>query len=43
MESIYHEFALLLMVSAVIGAIAVRLRQPLLVAYIVVGIVVDNG
>jgi len=40
MESIYHEFALLLMVSAVIGAIAVRLRQPLLVAYIVVGIVV---
>ncbi|OGU21990.1 MAG: sodium:proton exchanger [Hydrogenophilales bacterium RIFOXYD1_FULL_62_11] len=40
MNSIYHEFALLLMVSAVIGAIAVRLRQPLLVAYIVVGIVV---
>jgi Kef-type K+ transport system membrane component KefB len=40
MDSIYHEFALLLMVSAVIGAIAVRLRQPLLVAYIVVGIVV---
>jgi len=40
MESIYHEFALLLMVSAVIGAIAVRLRQPLLVAYIIVGIVV---
>ncbi|MDP3220044.1 MAG: hypothetical protein Q8S73_38445 [Deltaproteobacteria bacterium] len=39
MDSIYHEFALLLlMVSAVIGAIAVRLRQPLLlVAYIVVG------
>lgn len=43
MESIHHEFALLLMVSAVIGAIAVRLRQPLLAAYIVVGIVVDNG
>jgi Kef-type K+ transport system membrane component KefB len=40
MDSIYQEFALLLMVSAVIGAIAVRLRQPLLVAYIVVGIVV---
>jgi Kef-type K+ transport system membrane component KefB len=40
MESIYHEFALLLMVSALVGAIAVRLRQPLLVAYIVVGIVV---
>ena len=40
MNSIYQEFALLLMVSAVIGAIAVRLRQPLLVAYIIVGIVV---
>jgi Kef-type K+ transport system membrane component KefB len=40
MDSIYHEFALLLMVSALVGAIAVRLRQPLLVAYIVVGIVV---
>jgi Kef-type K+ transport system membrane component KefB len=40
MDSIYHEFALLLMVSALVGAIAVRLRQPLLVAYIIVGIVV---
>lgn len=40
MDSIYHEFALLLMVSALVGAVAVRLRQPLLVAYIVVGIVV---
>lgn len=40
MNSIYQEFALLLMVSAVVGAFAVRLRQPLLVAYIVVGILV---
>jgi len=40
MDSIYHEFALLLMVSALVGAVAVRLRQPLLVAYIIVGIVV---
>lgn len=40
MNSLYQEFALLLMVSALIGAIAVRLRQPLLVAYIVVGIMV---
>jgi Kef-type K+ transport system membrane component KefB len=40
MNSIYREFALLLMVSALVGAVAVRLRQPLLVAYIVVGIVV---
>jgi Kef-type K+ transport system membrane component KefB len=38
MNSIYHEFALLLMLSAVVGAIAVRLRQPLLMAYIIVGI-----
>ncbi len=40
MNSIYHEFALLLLVSALVGAFAVRLRQPLLVAYIVVGILV---
>ena len=38
MNSIYHEFALLLMLSAVVGAIAVRMRQPLLMAYIIVGI-----
>ncbi|MDD2882483.1 MAG: cation:proton antiporter [Rhodoferax sp.] len=36
----YQEFALLLMLSAVVGAIAVRLRQPLLMAYIIVGILV---
>ena len=40
MDSPYQEFALLLAVSALIGAIAVRLRQPLLVAYILVGILV---
>jgi len=40
MNSIYQEFALLLALSAVVGAIAVRLRQPLLVAYIFVGIAV---
>lgn len=38
MDSIYHEFALLLMVSAAIGAVAVRLHQPLLVAWLAVGI-----
>jgi len=38
MNSVYHEFALLLLLSAVVGAIAVRLRQPLLIAYIIVGI-----
>jgi Kef-type K+ transport system membrane component KefB len=39
MESVYREFAILLMISAAAGVIAVRLRQPLLVAYILVGIV----
>lgn len=39
MESTYAEFALLLIVSAAAGALAVRLRQPLLVAYILVGVV----
>jgi hypothetical protein len=34
MNNVYHEFALLLMLSAVVGAVAVRLRQPLLVAYV---------
>jgi len=37
--SVYHEFALLLLASAVAGTIAVRLKQPLIVAFIVVGIV----
>ena len=34
----FAEFALLLIVSAVVGAIAMSLRQPLLISYIVVGI-----
>ena len=33
--STYHDFALLLMLSALMGAVAVRLRQPLRVADIV--------
>lgn len=36
----YAEFALLLIISALAGAVAVRLRQPVLIAYIVVGIAV---
>jgi predicted Kef-type K+ transport protein len=37
MNSAYHEFALLLLLlSAVAGAIAVRLRQSLLMAYIII-------
>ena len=34
----FAEFALLLIISAVVGAIAVSLRQPMLISYIVVGI-----
>lgn len=41
MHQVFTEFALILLVSAVAGAIALRLRQPLLIAYIVVGIVVS--
>jgi len=34
----FAEFALLLIISAAVGAIALSLRQPLLISYIVVGI-----
>jgi len=36
--NVYYEFTALLLTSAVAGAIALRLRQPLIVAFIVVGI-----
>ncbi|MFH2139955.1 MAG: cation:proton antiporter family protein [Pseudomonadota bacterium] len=38
METVFYEFASLLLASALAGLIAVRLRQPLIVAFIVVGI-----
>ena len=38
MHDAFSEFALLLLISAIGGAIAVRLRQPVLIAYIVIGI-----
>lgn len=38
MTTVYYEFAFLLLVAAVAGMIALRLRQPLIVAFIVVGI-----
>jgi len=41
MSDVFSEFALLLIISALAGALAVRLRQPVLMAYIVVGIVVS--
>lgn len=37
---IFTEMAVLLLLAAVVGALAVRLRQPLIVAFIVVGILV---
>jgi Kef-type K+ transport system membrane component KefB len=40
MHAPFAEFALLLLICAVAGAVFVRLRQPVLIAYIVVGIVV---
>jgi Kef-type K+ transport system membrane component KefB len=40
MHEVFAEFALILLVSAVAGAIGLRLRQPVIIAYIVVGILV---
>lgn len=40
MHGPFGEFALLLLIAAIAGAVAVRLRQPVLIAYIVVGILV---
>lgn len=40
MNAVFGEFALLLLISAAAGAAAMWLRQPVLIAYIVVGIVV---
>ena len=39
-SDVFTEMAVLLMLAAVIGAIGLRLRQPLIVAFIVVGILV---
>ena len=36
--SLYQEIAGLLVASAVLGTIAVRLKQPLIIAYMAVGI-----
>lgn len=40
MHQIFADFALLLLLSALAGGVAIWLRQPVLIAYIVVGIVV---
>ena len=39
-EQPFAELALLLIITAVVGALSVRLRQPVLIAYIIVGILV---
>jgi Kef-type K+ transport system membrane component KefB len=39
LENVYTEFALLLLASAGAGFLALRMRQPLLIAYIAVGII----
>ncbi len=39
MQASFSEVALILLISAMAGAVAVRLRQPPLIAYIIVGIV----
>jgi Kef-type K+ transport system membrane component KefB len=38
MEVVFYEFAALLLASALVGLLALHLRQPLIVAFIVVGI-----
>ena len=40
MQSVFSEFALLLLMSAAAGAVSLWLRQPVLIAYIVIGILV---
>jgi Kef-type K+ transport system membrane component KefB/Trk K+ transport system NAD-binding subunit len=40
MESVFFEFAIVLTVAAVVGAIGTLLRQPLIISFIVVGVIV---
>ncbi|MFO7640220.1 MAG: cation:proton antiporter, partial [Candidatus Competibacteraceae bacterium] len=40
MHEVFSEFALLLLISTAAGALAMWLRQPVLIAYILVGIIV---
>jgi Kef-type K+ transport system membrane component KefB len=40
MHGSFTQFAVLLLICALAGAVFVRLRQPVLIAYIVVGIAV---
>lgn len=40
LETLFNELAVVLLAAAVVGAIAVRLRQPLIIAFIAVGLLV---
>lgn len=37
MHGVFGEFAVLLLIAAAAGAVSLRLRQPVLIAYIVIG------
>ncbi len=39
-STVFHELAAILMIAGVIGIVALKLRQPLLIGYILTGIVV---
>ena len=43
MHQVFSEFALLLLMSAAAGMVSLWLRQPVLIAYIVIGIVASPG
>ncbi|CAA0110450.1 Uncharacterised protein [BD1-7 clade bacterium] len=40
LQDVFTEIALLLLLSAVVGTIGLKLKQPLIVAFIAVGILV---
>ena len=39
-STVFHELAAILVIAGVIGVVALKLRQPLIISYIVTGIVV---
>lgn len=40
MEHVYYQFAVVLFAATVLGVLAIRLRQPLIIAFILVGILI---
>ena len=38
-STVFHELAAILVIAGVIGVLALKLRQPLIISYIVTGIV----